>query len=84
MPRTSKIILVPKPAAGSFNKHRPAGSLLLAQAVHLHKALIKHHAEVEALLAIDLGEIKTEADVSDYASRITAMLHPHRARRLTK
>ena len=44
MPRTSKIIIVPKPAPGSFNKHRPAGSLLLAQAAHLQKALIKHHA----------------------------------------
>jgi hypothetical protein len=83
MPRTSKIVFVPKPAPGSFNKHRPAGTLLLAQSAHLQKALIKHHAEVEALLAIDLREIRTEADVSDYAKRITAILHSHHAR-LTK
>jgi hypothetical protein len=84
VPRTSKIVLVPKPALGSFNKHRPAGSLLLAQAAHLQKALIKHHAEVEALMAIDLREIKTEADVSDYARRITSLLHPHHGRRSMK
>ena len=81
MPRTSKIIIVPKPAPGSFNKLRPAGSLLLAQAAHLQKALVKHHAEVERLLAIDLLEIKTEADVSNYAKQITALLHSHHARR---
>lgn len=84
MPRTSKIVFIPKPAPGSFNKHRPAGSLLLAQAAHLQKALIKHHADVEVLLAIDLKEIKTEAHVSDYAKRITAILHPHHAKRATK
>lgn len=80
MPRTSKIIFVPKPAPGSFNKHRPAGTLLQAQAAHLQKALIKHHAEVERLLARDLKEIKTEAEVADYAERITALLHPHHAK----
>jgi len=84
MPRTSKIIRVPKPAPGSFNKHRPAGSLLVAQAVHLQKALIKHHAEIEVLLAIDLKEIRTEADVSDYARRVTRVLHAHHARRAAK
>ena len=80
MPRTSKVIVVPKPAPGSFNKHRRAGSLLLAQAAHLQKALIKHHADVETLMSIDLAEIKTEEDVSKYAKRITALLHPHHAK----
>jgi hypothetical protein len=81
MPRTSKIISIPRPAAGSFNKNRPAGSLLLAQAAHFQKVLIKHHAEVEALLAIDLREIKTEAECSDYARKVTAILHHHHAKR---
>jgi 16S rRNA U516 pseudouridylate synthase RsuA-like enzyme len=80
MPRTSKIIPIPRPAPGSFNKHRRAGTLLLAQAAHLQKALIKHHAEVERLMAIDLKEIVTEFDVSEYARRVTALLHPHHAR----
>jgi hypothetical protein len=84
MARTSNIVFVPKPAPGSFNKHRPAGNLLLAQAAHLQKALIKHHADVEALLAIDLREIRTEADASEYSSRVTAILHSHHVRRPAK
>ena len=84
MPRTSKIISIPKPAPGSFNKHRTAGALLQAQVAHLHRALIKHHAKVEGLLAIDLKEIKTEAEVGDYAQRITALLHPHHVKQQVK
>jgi hypothetical protein len=80
MPRTAKIISIPRPAPGSFNKHRPAGALLQAQVAHLQKALIKHHADVEKLLAIDLNEIMTEAEVADYAKRVTALLHPHHAK----
>ena len=84
MPRTSKIIMVPKAAPGSFNKHRPAGTLLQTQAAHLHKALIKHHADVERLLAIDLKEIRTEAEVADYSRRITSLLHPHLAKQIVR
>lgn len=80
MPRTRKIIVIPKPAPGTFNKNRPAGALLQAQITHLQKALVKHHADVERLLARDLKEIKTEAEVADYARRITALLHPHHAK----
>jgi hypothetical protein len=82
MPRTSKIIHVPKPAPGSFNKRRPAGTLLLSQAAHLRQALVKHNAEVEALLTIDPKEIRTEEDVAEYARRVTAILHPHNARKI--
>lgn len=82
MPRTSKIIPVPRPAAGSFNKHRPAGALLLSQVAHLRQALVKHHADVEALLAIDLREIKTEAEVAEYSRKVTELLHPHQPRKV--
>lgn len=84
MPRTSKIVHIPRPAPGSFNKHRTAGTLLQAQALHLQKTLIKHHAHVEKLLAIDLAEIRTEAEVSEYARKVTALLHPHQAKPLPK
>lgn len=77
MPRTPKIVDVPRPAPGSFNKHRPAGTLLRSQSAQLRQALIKHHADVEALLAVDLSEIRTEEEVADYAGRVTALLHPH-------
>lgn len=82
MPRTAKIIPVPRPAPGSFNKHRPAGILLEAQAAHLRQGLIKHHADVEALLAIDLKELKTEGEVAEYARKVMAALHPHHARKI--
>ena len=84
MPRTSRIVPVPQPAPGSFNKHRPANALLQAQAAHLQKALIKHHSDVERLLAVDLKEIETEAEVADYAKRVTALLHPHRGKQVPK
>jgi hypothetical protein len=83
MPRTAKIIPVPTPAPGSFNKHRRAGTLLRSQLVHLRETLVKHHAEVERLLAISSHELETEAEVADYAKRVTAILHPHKARHQT-
>jgi hypothetical protein len=82
MPRTNKIIKVPRPSPDSFNKHRPAGILLQAQAAHLRQGLIKHHADVEVLLATDLNELKTEGDVAEYARKVTAVLHPHLARKV--
>jgi hypothetical protein len=84
MPRTSKIVVIPKPAPGSFNKNRAAGKLLQAQVMHLRKALAKHHAEVVAILAVDLREIKTEGEVGDYVERITAILHQRGKRRHIK
>ena len=84
MPRTAKIIRAPRPAAGSFNKHRPAGILLQSQVAQLRKALVKHHAHVEGVLAIDLIEIKSEEEVADYAKKVTTLLHPHHARKIKK
>jgi len=75
MPRTSKIVVIPRPAPGSFNKNRRAGKLLQTQVMHLHRALVKHHAEVVALLAIDPKEVDTEGKVGEYAKRITEILH---------
>jgi hypothetical protein len=84
MPRTPNIVVIPKPSPGSFNKNRPAGTLLQTQVVHLRKALVKHHAEVVALLAIDLREVRTEGEVGDYAEKITAILHQRSTRRHVK
>jgi hypothetical protein len=82
MPRTSSIVRIPKPAPGSFNKNRRAGKLLQTQVIHLRNALVKHHAEVVALLAIDSSELRTEGEVGDYARKITAILHHHHAKRI--
>ena len=76
MPRTTNIIKVQRPATGSFNKNRPAGVLLQNQVAQLRQRLVKHHAEVEALLAIGLDEIETEAEVADYSRKVISLLHP--------
>jgi len=41
----------------------------------------RHLNKVGALLATDLDAIKTEGDVSEYAKRVTAILHPHGGKR---
>ena len=82
--RARRVVPIPKPPQSAFNKNRDAGTLLKAQTVHLRHALAKHLEKVArhlnkvaALLARDISEIKTEGDVGEYASRVTALLHPH-------
>jgi hypothetical protein len=91
MPRTRRVVPIPKPPKSAFNKNRPAGTLLRAQAVHLRHALARHVQKlarhlnrVGELLATDLDAIKTEGDVSEYAKRVTAILHPHGGKRERK
>jgi hypothetical protein len=72
----ARVISVPKTESGAYNLNRPAGKLLLAQSAHLREALIRHMKELADIVAIDLRSLKTEGDVSAYAERITAILHP--------
>jgi len=88
MARTTNIIRIPRPPASAFNKNRPAGTLLQAQLVHLREGLIRHLKELAkelgegvATLAIDLRSIKTEGEVSAYAKKVTAILHPYGGKR---
>ena len=88
MPRTRRVVSIPKPPDSAFDKNRPAGTLLRAQAAHLRHALARHVQKVARhlhrageLLAADLDEIKTEGDVSEYAKRVTAILHPYGGKR---
>jgi hypothetical protein len=83
-----RVVRIPKPPESAFNKNRPAGTLLLAQVVHLRHALARHVQKVARhlnrvgeLLATDLDSIKTEGHVSEYARRVTAILHPHGGKR---
>lgn len=91
MARKRRVVPIPKPPKSAFNKNRPAGTLLRAQAVHLRHALARyvqkvarHLNKVGALLATDLDAVKTEGDVSEYAKRVTAILHPHGGKRESK
>jgi len=73
------VIRVPDPEPGSYNPSRPAGKLLQAQALHMREALIQHLYSLAAVLAIDLHTLKTEADMSAYVKKATAILHTHAA-----
>ena len=77
----SQVISVPKTDPGAFNPKRPAGKLLLSQTVHMREGLIRHLHELTAVLAIDLGSLKSEGDVSSYIEKVTKILHPHGAKR---
>ncbi len=88
MARKRRVVPIPKPPKSAFNKNRPAGTLLRSQAMHLRHALARHVQKVARhlnrvgeLLATDLDAIKTESHVSEYAKRVTAILHPHGGKR---
>jgi hypothetical protein len=79
-----RMIQVPKTPPESYNPDRPASSLLRAQILHLHEALKWHVAEVQAALAINPRRLQTEREVSEYARKISRILHPHAAKRQRK
>lgn len=79
-----KVIAVPKTDPGAYNPNRPAGTLLRSQALHMREALIKHVHELTALISVDMNSLKTEADVSAYVHRVTALLHTHHPRPVNK
>ena len=70
-----KVIAVTKTDTGAYNPNRPAGTLLQSQALHMREALISHVHQLTTLLNIDMKSLKTEADVSAYVHRATALLH---------
>jgi hypothetical protein len=87
MPRTAKIIKIPKPDSSAFDKNRKAGTLLQSQTVHLRHALSQyvheetnHLKEAAELLAIDPGSIRTEGEVSAYSKKVMAILHRQAAK----
>jgi hypothetical protein len=91
MARKPEIVEIPKPPRDAFNKNRPAGRLLLDQTLHLRHGLAKHLEKVSrhlgrvaAVLAIDVGTIRTEGEVSDYAKKVMAILHPQGGKRPRK
>lgn len=80
MARYSYTVRVPDPAAGSYNPNRLAGKLLQAQVLHVREGLLQHLHDLAAVLAVDPGSLKTEAEVSAYVRRATAILHTHAPR----
>jgi hypothetical protein len=66
-------VKVPRPAPGSFHKHRPLSDLLSRQVEHFH------HVEMswpeEKRTGADTKYIKTEIDAARYIQMVTARLH---------
>jgi hypothetical protein len=70
--KTEKV-KVPRPAPGSFHKHRPLSDLLRKQVEHFHEVEMSWPAEQRT--GIDPKAIKTETDAATYIRAITARLH---------
>ncbi len=70
--KTEKV-KVPRPAPGSFHKHRPLSDLLRKQVEHFHAVEMTWPAEKRT--GTDPKAIKTETDAASYIKAITAQLH---------
>lgn len=70
--KTEKV-KVPRPAPGSFHKHRPLSDLLRKQVEHFHEVEMSWPEEKRT--GIDPKAIKTETDAASYIKAITARLH---------
>jgi predicted metal-dependent hydrolase len=79
-----RVVSVPKTPKESYNPDRLASSLLRAQMLHLYEALKWHMAEVQAAVAINPRRLRTEREVSDYAKKVSRILHPHVLKRSGK
>jgi hypothetical protein len=66
-------IKVPRPAPGSFHKHRPISDLLKNQIRHFREAEMKLPAQKRT--GVDVEAIKTEHEAAEYIRRVTAALH---------
>jgi predicted metal-dependent hydrolase len=79
-----RVVSVPKTPKESYNPDRLASSLLRAQMLHLYEALKWHMAEVQAAVAINPRRLRTEREVSEYAKKVSRILHPHVVKRSGK
>jgi hypothetical protein len=70
-------IKVPRPAAGSFHKHRPPSDLLKSQIEHFHEAEMSWPEQERT--GVDVSSIKTEHEAAEYIRKVTARLHPQSA-----
>lgn len=66
-------IKVPRPAAGSFHKHRPISDLLRRQLEHFREAELR--LPVEQQTGTDPTFIRLEHEAAEYIGKVTAALH---------
>src|SRR5215471_2887537 len=66
-------VKVPRPAPGSFHKHRPISDLLKTQIEHFHEVEMTWPEEKRT--GTDCHSIKTEHEAAAYLKKMTAILH---------
>ncbi len=73
------VVVVPRPARGSYNPDRPLkkNTLLLNQVRHFQE--VEKKLPVEQRTGHNLKKIRTEAHAAEYIRKMTARLHPQGA-----
>jgi hypothetical protein len=66
-------IKVPRPAPGSFHKHRPLSDLLRRQVEHFREA--ERQLPLDRQTGIQIGSIRLEHEAAAYIGKVTAALH---------
>lgn len=70
-------IKVPRPAPGSFHKHRPLSDLLKRQVEHFRE--VETHLPADQHTGIDILSIRLEHEAATYIGKVTAALHSNAA-----
>lgn len=84
MPDQNVMISVPKASPKSFNPARPLTKETLLRNQVLHFRQLEKELLAQLKTGIQFKNVKTEADAAAYIRRITAVLHPHLAKRRKK
>src|SRR6476646_6285176 len=66
-------VQVPRPAPGSFHKHRPMSDLLRRQVEHFREA--ERQLPADRQTRIDIDSIRLEHEAAAYIGRVTSALH---------
>ena len=75
MARSKRVVQVPKPAAGSFNKNRllVKNTLLLNQVRHFQE--LEKQLPLEQRTGVKPEAVVTEGHAGEYVRKMTAILH---------
>ena len=84
MATPDNVIRVPKPARESYHPERPLerNALIEAQVRHFHH--VEQRLPPEQRTGIDIEQIKTEGQASEYIRKVTAILHGAQAEKIRK
>jgi hypothetical protein len=77
MAKFEKTVDVPEfDEAAAYNDDRPISSLIRTQLLHLHTAE-NLHLPREVRANVNINNLHTEREASEYIAKITALLHQH-------